>query len=158
MDNSRSTKAKRRTSNHATNKKERKKKKIQSSTKNKRDSRTVLTKNKKGASKKSKRKVRMIDRVDSWKEDLLPLKQFLDDNCPVQHPDCIDKIIDFLAIVLKEGRLPVMVTMIRCIRNRQDEWSAIEIIERIARTMNRMHIEKYGAGLDVGWLMGTTEA
>uniref|UniRef100_A0A7S4EEM1 DNA repair protein REV1 n=1 Tax=Pseudo-nitzschia australis TaxID=44445 RepID=A0A7S4EEM1_9STRA len=105
----------------------------------------------------SARKVRIVDRVNSWKEDVLPLKQFLGDHCPVRYPDSIDKVVDFLSIVLKEGRLTAMVTMIRCIRNRQDKWSTIEIIERIAQTMNRLHIERYGSDLDVEWLMGTAE-
>jgi DNA repair protein REV1 len=107
--------------------------------------------------RKPRREFRIIDRVDVWKEDLLPLKEFLNDNCPSSYPNSINMVLDFLSIVLKEGRLPDMVTMIRCIRNRQDEWSKIGIIERIAKTMNDLHIELYGTNLDVGWLMGIEE-
>ena len=87
----------------------------------------------------------------------MPLKEFLNDNCPLRYPNSVDMVLDFLSIVLKEGRLPAMVTMIRCIRNRKDEWSKIEIIEKIAWTMNDLHIERYGASLDVDWLMGMEE-
>jgi nucleotidyltransferase/DNA polymerase involved in DNA repair len=104
-----------------------------------------------------RRELQIIERVDVWKEDLLPLKEFLNDNCPLRYPNSIGMVLDFLSIVLKEGRLPAMVTMIRCIRNRKDGWSKIEIIERIARAMNDLHIERYGATLDVAWLMGIEE-
>mmetsp|Transcript_10273 Transcript_10273/g.25802 ORF Transcript_10273/g.25802 Transcript_10273/m.25802 type:complete len:614 (-) Transcript_10273:73-1914(-) len=96
----------------------------------------------------------IIDRVDVWKEDLVPLKEFLEDNCPLKYPKSIEMVVDFLSIVLKEGRLPAMVTMIRCIRNRRDAWSNSKIVEQIAQSVNTLHMELYEASLDVPWLMG----
>ncbi len=100
------------------------------------------------------REFQIIDRVDVWKEDLLPLKEFLNDNCPVQYPKSIDTVLEFLSIVVREGRLPAMVTMIRCIRNRSDGWGRAAVLEKIVRSVNALHIELYEAGLDVAWLMG----
>ena len=113
---------------------------------------------KKNSPQESTREFRIIDRVDVWKEDLLPLKEFLNDNCPLRFPNSIDMVLEFLSIVLKEGRLPAMVSMIRCIRNRKDEWSKMEIIKKIALTVNNLHIQRYGASLDVPWLMGVEES
>jgi len=101
--------------------------------------------------------MRIVDRVDSWKDDVLPLKQFLDENCPLRDPDSIEKVLEFLSIVFGEGRLTAMVTMIRSIRNRCDAWSTTEILERITETMDRLHMERYGSGLDVEWLMGRAD-
>jgi len=143
------------TSRHHNNHSERRKKTTDTNTTILNPRTTTKKKELKGAQQRPRKKFRIIDRVDVWKEDLVPLKQFLGENCPLNHPDSVDKVIEFLSIVLKEGRLPAMVTMIRCIRNRQDDWSEIEIIRRIAQTMNRLHRERYGTCLDVGWLMGT---
>jgi len=147
-----SSKPKRTVLNHAKNAKARKK----TSYANSMMDPTTAVKNK-SLPQKPRREFQIIERVDVWKEDLLPLKEFLNDNCPLRYPNSIGMVLEFLSIVLKEGRLPAMVTMIRCIRNRKDGWSKIEIIEKIARTMNDLHIERYGATLDVGWLMGMEE-
>eukprot|EP00536_Pseudo-nitzschia_multiseries_P007977 jgi/Psemu1/66308/estExt_Genemark1.C_1930046 len=69
---------------------------------------TFTAKNKDVAETDTIRKLRIIDRVDSFKEDVLPLKQFLDDNCPLRYPNSIEKVLEFLSIVFREGRLAAM--------------------------------------------------
>ena len=121
---------------------------------------SVATKTKKSPPKQESQsqQFRIIDKVDVWKEDLLPLREFLKDNCPVEYPKSVDMVVEFLSVVLKEGRLPSMVSMIRCIRNQtNNHWNRMEIFEPIVHRINELHQEQYGASLDVEWLLGMEE-
>jgi len=109
------------------------------------------------APQEAKRKLQIIDKVNVWKEDLVPLKEYLNENCPVRHPNTIDMVIQFLSVVLKEGRLPAIVTMIRFIGNQKNEWGKTEVVEKIVRTINDLHVKIYGASLDTSWLKGTRD-
>jgi hypothetical protein len=95
----------------------------------------------------------LIEPVDVYQEDIFPLKLFLDENPPLD-PEAMGSVVKFLVTCLKEGRLKDVVTLIRSIRNRQDDWSCKVVLEEIVRLLDETHLQQYGTRLDVDWLIG----
>lgn len=88
-----------------------------------------------------------------YEEDILPLKLFLNENPPVD-PEAVNNVIQFLKTCLREGRLRDMVTLIRSIRNRRDDWGDLVVLEDIVQSLDEEHLQIHGTRLDVDWLIG----
>jgi hypothetical protein len=88
-----------------------------------------------------------------FNEDIHPLKLFLDENSSID-PDAVHLVIEFLTICLQEGRSRDMVTMVRCIRNREDGWSDNVILkEEIGPALDQEYRALHGTSLDIEWLL-----
>lgn len=107
--------------------------------------------------KKGKRKRKravVFEDVDLFHEDILPLNIFLDENSPDISSEALDRVIEFLTAVLKEGRVRTVVTMIRSIQNRREgTWNHRPTLERIVGSIDAEHVRLYGTHLDVPWLL-----
>ena len=91
-----------------------------------------------------------------YEEDILPLRQFLDQNSPDAQKDSVDEqtAIDLVKIyigtVVKEGRLGDAVAILRSIRKRRDHWSTSSILEQIVEECSKAYDMDDHIGVD--WL------
>ena len=88
-----------------------------------------------------------------YRENVAPLKAFLDENSP-DIEEAIETVIAFLSQCIRERQLREVVVLIRSIRNRADKWKDERIIERVVRPLDDLHFEVYGSRLDVNWICG----
>lgn len=110
---------------------------------------------------------RPIEKVnDIYRQDILPLRLFLDENTPENETSgrdegfvesessAIKTVVEFLTIVLKEGRLSDLTSLVSSMRNRDDQWSQTTVLRRIVEDVDKEHTSLYGTHLDVDWLVG----
>jgi hypothetical protein len=112
-----------------------------------------------------------IPRVsNSYEEDILPLRFFLDKNSPDANKDsegenkdndaeeksAVDLVISYISTVVQEERLSDVVAILRSIRNRRDEWSNTSVLERLVDAADKEYSRVYGTADSVGvdWLPG----
>ena len=95
----------------------------------------------------------MFDPVDVYQDDIVPLKIFLDENPPIGTV-ALNSVVEFLVACLKEGRLKDIVTLIRSIRNRGDDWSCKTVLHEIVQRLDEAHHHEYRTRLDVDWIVG----
>mmetsp|Transcript_21944 Transcript_21944/g.40941 ORF Transcript_21944/g.40941 Transcript_21944/m.40941 type:complete len:174 (+) Transcript_21944:116-637(+) len=88
-------------------------------------------------------------KVNSFQEDVLPLKAFLDENDPGEYGAC-EMVIEFLSVVLQE-RPSAIVSLIRFI-GRHSVWGSTS--ERIVRSIDDQYSKMYKARMDTVWLLG----
>ena len=88
-----------------------------------------------------------------YRENVAPLKAFLDENSP-DIEEAIETVIAFLSQCVRERQLREVVVLIRSIRNRADKWKDERIIQRVVRSLDDLHFEVYGSRLDVNWICG----
>jgi hypothetical protein len=88
-----------------------------------------------------------------FRENVAPLKVFLDENSP-SNKEAVETVISFLCQCVTEGQLRDVVVLFRSIRNRVDSWSDVLVLEQLAQALDERHFEIYRKRLDIDWFLG----
>lgn len=90
-----------------------------------------------------------------FEEDILPLNHFLDENS-CREPQALQLVITFLKICLKEGRSKDVITMLRSIKSRIDDWSDDVILSEVIREVDSEYLKLHGSRLDIDRILAKT--
>ncbi len=91
---------------------------------------------------------------DFFCENTYPLMTFLDEN-PMADQDAAGQVIEFLLLCVQENRLNDVVTLLRSINNRCDQWSG-EMLDSILKSINNTVKASRGVEIDKDWLIKGT--
>ena len=84
-----------------------------------------------------------------YTDNVVPLSVFLSSNSP--STESIGQVVQLLSMFVAESRDKDMLVLIRCIRNRQDEWP--RQLKEIVRQLDVQYFDSRGFHLDLDWLL-----
>ncbi|GKY92379.1 hypothetical protein MPSEU_000208800 [Mayamaea pseudoterrestris] len=91
-----------------------------------------------------------VDQELFFREDLLPLNEFLDEHSP--DVDSIQSVRDFFGKIISEGRLRDASVLLRSVHNRGDDWSSSSTFDDIFGEADGQIFVEFRKRLDKAWL------
>jgi hypothetical protein len=91
---------------------------------------------------------------DFSRDNIEPFMSYMDEN-PTVPIEAIHSVSEFLCICVTEHRLMDTVILLQCIKNRNDDWSTMNIFESIFDRVNHQVQKNYRANLDKEWILQT---